>query len=85
MKEGQPALVYLVPCTLLTVIIISLIRKEFCNLWHGTYVSLCYCLCCQIIHKFSSKLTSNTRPMILLMTRTCFIFSWRVIPLFSRW
>ena len=39
MKEGQPALVYLVPSTLLTVTIVSLIRKEFCNLWHGTYVS----------------------------------------------
>ena len=38
MKEGQPALVYLVPSTLLTVTVISLIRKEFCNLWHGTYV-----------------------------------------------
>ncbi|CAB3995958.1 signal peptide peptidase-like 2B isoform X1 [Paramuricea clavata] len=37
MKEGQPALVYLVPSTLLTVIVISLIRKEFCDLWHGTY------------------------------------------------
>ncbi|XP_046857450.1 signal peptide peptidase-like 2A [Xenia sp. Carnegie-2017] len=37
MEEGQPALVYLVPCTLLTVIVISLIRGEFCDLWHGTY------------------------------------------------
>ena len=39
MKEGQPALVYLVPSTLLTVIIISLIRKEFFDLWNGSCVS----------------------------------------------
>lgn len=35
MKKGQPALLYLVPCTLLTTFILALMRKEFEQLWSG--------------------------------------------------
>ena len=56
MKEGQPALVYLVPSTLLTVIVISLIRKEFCNLWHGTYVSF-YLLFIYALNRITFSIT----------------------------
>ncbi|CAG0920662.1 unnamed protein product [Notodromas monacha] len=35
MKEAQPALLYLVPFTVLPAIILSLIRGEFKELWHG--------------------------------------------------
>ena len=63
MKEGQPALVYLVPSTLLTVIVISLIRKEFCNLWHGTYVSFYLLFIYALNHiTFSITLRICTEP-----------------------
>ncbi|XP_020899114.1 signal peptide peptidase-like 2B isoform X2 [Exaiptasia diaphana] len=38
MKKGQPALLYLVPCILITGIVIALVRKEFRKLWTGKMV-----------------------------------------------
>ncbi|XP_072018144.1 signal peptide peptidase-like 2B [Amphiura filiformis] len=35
MQTGQPALLYLVPCTVLTVLMIAAIRGEVAHLWHG--------------------------------------------------
>ncbi|XP_056622645.1 signal peptide peptidase-like 2A [Triplophysa dalaica] len=35
-KMGQPALLYLVPCTLLTSSILACVRKEFKQFWAGT-------------------------------------------------
>ncbi|KAK7096664.1 signal peptide peptidase-like 2B isoform X2 [Littorina saxatilis] len=35
MKSGQPALLYLVPCTLITTFTIALWRQEFCYIWRG--------------------------------------------------
>ncbi|KAK2894351.1 hypothetical protein QQF64_012835 [Cirrhinus molitorella] len=35
-KMGQPALLYLVPCTLLTSSILASVRKEFRHFWSGT-------------------------------------------------
>ncbi|XP_051725759.1 signal peptide peptidase-like 2A isoform X2 [Ctenopharyngodon idella] len=35
-KMGQPALLYLVPCTLLTSSILASVRKEFKDFWAGT-------------------------------------------------
>ncbi|KAI7802855.1 signal peptide peptidase-like 2A [Triplophysa rosa] len=35
-KMGQPALLYLVPCTLLTSSILACVRKEFQQFWAGT-------------------------------------------------
>ena len=37
MKTGQPALLYLVPCTLGTTFVIGLKRKEVKKLWNGAY------------------------------------------------
>lgn len=37
MKTGQPALLYLVPCTLGTTFVIGLKRKEVRKLWNGVY------------------------------------------------
>ena len=37
MKTGQPALLYLVPCTLGTTFVIGLKRKEVKQLWNGAY------------------------------------------------
>lgn len=37
MKTGQPALLYLVPCTLGTTYLIGLKRKEVKMLWSGAY------------------------------------------------
>ena len=37
MKTGQPALLYLVPCTLGTTFLIGLKRKEVRKLWNGVY------------------------------------------------
>ncbi|XP_052059535.1 signal peptide peptidase-like 2B isoform X2 [Mytilus californianus] len=36
MQTGQPALLYLVPCTLITTFVIGCIRGEFKLLWNGT-------------------------------------------------
>ncbi|XP_020835841.1 signal peptide peptidase-like 2A isoform X2 [Phascolarctos cinereus] len=36
MKQGQPALLYLVPCTLITVVIVAWRRKEIKKIWKGT-------------------------------------------------
>ena len=36
MKTGQPALLYLVPCTLITTFVIGCIRGEVKLLWNGT-------------------------------------------------
>ncbi|XP_043841631.1 signal peptide peptidase-like 2A isoform X2 [Dromiciops gliroides] len=36
MKHGQPALLYLVPCTLITVVIVAWRRKEVKKIWNGT-------------------------------------------------
>ncbi|XP_074150599.1 signal peptide peptidase-like 2A isoform X2 [Sminthopsis crassicaudata] len=36
MKKGQPALLYLVSCTLITVVIIAWRRKEVKKIWEGT-------------------------------------------------
>ncbi|CAC5406622.1 SPPL2B [Mytilus coruscus] len=36
MQTGQPALLYLVPCTLITTYVIGCIRGEFKLLWNGT-------------------------------------------------
>ena len=38
MKRAQPALIYLVPATLIPVILCALIRKEFSAIWHGRLV-----------------------------------------------
>ena len=38
MESGQPALLYLVPCTLGTTLVIGLKRKEVKKLWSGVYV-----------------------------------------------
>lgn len=35
MKQGQPALLYLVPCTVLTTIVLGITRKEIKMLWTG--------------------------------------------------
>lgn len=32
-QSGQPALLYLVPCTLGTTVVLALVRREFCKLW----------------------------------------------------
>ena len=35
MKVAQPALLYLVPLTLLPVVVVALIRRQHKLLWHG--------------------------------------------------
>jgi signal peptide peptidase-like protein 2B len=35
MRQGQPALLYLVPCTLLTVLVVGALRHELKQLWTG--------------------------------------------------
>jgi len=35
LKHGQPALLYIAPCVLLVIIIISLARQEFISFWNG--------------------------------------------------
>ncbi|KAL8572358.1 hypothetical protein ACOMHN_023127 [Nucella lapillus] len=35
MKSGQPALLYLVPCTVLTTVVIAALRKELGHMWRG--------------------------------------------------
>ncbi len=35
MQTGQPALLYLVPCTVLTTLALAAIRREFCDIWHA--------------------------------------------------
>uniref|UniRef100_A0A8C8RVA9 Signal peptide peptidase-like 2B n=1 Tax=Pelusios castaneus TaxID=367368 RepID=A0A8C8RVA9_9SAUR len=35
MQKGQPALLYLVPCTLITSLAVALFRKELTNFWMG--------------------------------------------------
>ena len=35
MKTGQPALLYLVPCTLLPFLVAAMIRGEFLIIWRG--------------------------------------------------
>lgn len=34
--QGQPALMYLVPCTVGTVTVVSICRREFEQVWHGS-------------------------------------------------
>lgn len=36
MQKGQPALLYLVPCTLLTSLAVALWRKELPQFWTGS-------------------------------------------------
>ena len=40
MAQGQPALLYLVPCTLITAVVIGWKRGELSQLWNGRLVSL---------------------------------------------
>ncbi|XP_025082191.1 signal peptide peptidase-like 2A isoform X2 [Pomacea canaliculata] len=35
MQSGQPALLYLVPCTLFTTVVIALVRQELGHMWRG--------------------------------------------------
>lgn len=39
MAEGQPALVYLVPCTLIPVHLVALWKGQWSLLWAGDFVS----------------------------------------------
>lgn len=41
MKTGQPALLYLVPCTLITASIIAWSRKEMKKFWKGSSYQVC--------------------------------------------
>lgn len=36
MRKGQPALLYLVPCTLLTSLLVALWRRELATFWTGS-------------------------------------------------
>jgi hypothetical protein len=38
MKQGQPAMLYLVPCILITGVVIGLVRGELRKLWTGKMV-----------------------------------------------
>lgn len=40
MKSGQPALLYIVPCTILTTVIIAAIRGDLGHMWRGHEVSV---------------------------------------------
>lgn len=37
METAQPALIYLIPFTLIPIIVLALIRREFRLLWHGSF------------------------------------------------
>lgn len=37
MESAQPALIYLIPFSLLPVMVLALIRKEFKILWNGLF------------------------------------------------
>lgn len=41
MKKGQPALLYLVPCTLITASIVAWRRKEMKKFWKGSSYQVC--------------------------------------------
>lgn len=41
MDKGQPALLYLVPCTLITVAVVAWIRKEMKMFWEGSSYQVC--------------------------------------------
>lgn len=41
MKTGQPALLYLVPCTLITASIVAWSRKEMKKFWKGSSYQVC--------------------------------------------
>lgn len=41
MKKGQPALLYLVPCTLVTASIVAWRRKEMKKFWKGSGYQVC--------------------------------------------
>lgn len=43
MKTGQPALLYLVPCTLITVSVVAWSRKEMKKFWEGSSYQVCAC------------------------------------------
>ncbi|RCN50506.1 hypothetical protein ANCCAN_03360 [Ancylostoma caninum] len=36
MNMAQPALIYLVPCTMLPIFVMACVKGHFCRLWHGT-------------------------------------------------
>ncbi|KAK1339053.1 hypothetical protein QTO34_019726 [Cnephaeus nilssonii] len=44
MKKGQPALLYLVPCTLITASIVAWRRKEMKKFWKGSSYQVCACI-----------------------------------------
>lgn len=52
MKTGQPALLYLVPCTLITVSVVAWSRKEMKKFWKGSSYQVCVCslrfICCYV-------------------------------------
>lgn len=41
MKKGQPALLYLVPCTLITASVVAWSRKEMKKFWKGSNYQVC--------------------------------------------
>lgn len=41
MKKGQPALLYLVPCTLITASVVAWRRKEMKKFWKGSGYQVC--------------------------------------------
>ena len=41
MKKGQPALLYLVPCTLITASLVAWRRKEMKKFWKGSSYQVC--------------------------------------------
>lgn len=41
MKKGQPALLYLVPCTLVTASVVAWRRKEMKKFWKGSGYQVC--------------------------------------------
>ncbi|XP_074601070.1 uncharacterized protein LOC141855075 [Brevipalpus obovatus] len=66
MQASQPALLYLVPCTIIPPILISLYRKEFHMLWVGTdqLLSEGYDITCK---PPTSAANSNSEPRVSLV------------------
>lgn len=51
MKKGQPALLYLVPCTLITASVVAWRRKEMKRFWKGSSYQVCaYILVTKLWH-----------------------------------
>ena len=51
MKKGQPALLYLVPCTLITASLVAWRRKEMKKFWKGSSYQVCaYILVTKLWH-----------------------------------